>query len=59
MASQLDPNDLVTFEELTISNMWELAGLIEVLEKKGLAHLWLEATQKEMKAQQFTNSILD
>ncbi len=59
MASQLDPNDLVTLEELTISNMWEVAALIEVLEKKGLAHLWLEATQKEMKAQQFTNSILD
>ncbi len=59
MASQLDPNDLVTLEELTISNMGEVAALIEVLEKKGLAHLWLEATQKEMKAQQFTNSILD
>ena len=32
----LDPNDLVTLEELTISNLWEEASLIEVLEKKGL-----------------------
>ncbi len=36
MASPLDPNDLVTLEELTISNMWEVAALIEVLEKKGV-----------------------
>ena len=36
MASPLDPNDLVTFEELSISNLWEVAALIEVLEKKGL-----------------------
>ncbi len=36
MAHPLDPNDLVTLEELTISNMWEVAGLIEVLEKKGV-----------------------
>jgi len=37
MASPLDPNDLVTLEELTISNMCEVAALIdEVLEKKGI-----------------------
>ena len=36
MAEQLDPNDLVTLEELAIFNMWEGAALIEVLEKKGL-----------------------
>ena len=36
MASPLDPNALVTLEELTISNMWEVAALIEVLEKKGV-----------------------
>ncbi len=27
MASPLDPNDLVTLEELTISNLWEVAAL--------------------------------
>ena len=36
MAQSPDPKDLVTLEELTLSNMWEVAGLIEVLEKKGL-----------------------
>ena len=36
MVQPLDPKDLVTLEELTISNMWEVASLIEVLEKKGL-----------------------
>ena len=36
MAEHLDPNDLVTLQELALSNMWETAALIEVLEKKGL-----------------------
>ncbi len=36
MATPLDPKDLVTLKELTISNMWEVAALIEVLEKKGM-----------------------
>ena len=36
MAQPLDPKNLVTLEELAISNMWEVAALIEVLEKKGL-----------------------
>jgi len=30
MAQSLNPKDLVTLEELTISNMWEVASLIEV-----------------------------
>ncbi len=34
MAQPLDPKHLVTLEELTPSNMWEVAALIEVLEKK-------------------------
>ena len=36
MAEKLDPNDLVTIEELAISGMWEMAGLVEVLQQKGL-----------------------
>ena len=36
MASPLDPNEIVTLEELAISNMWESAALVEMLEKKGL-----------------------
>ena len=36
MASPLDSQALVTLEKLTLSNMWEVAALIEVLEKKGV-----------------------
>ena len=36
MAEKLDPKDIVTPKELAISNMWETAALVEVLEKKGL-----------------------
>ncbi len=36
MAEHLDPQDLVTLEELALSNMWETAALVEVLEKKGV-----------------------
>ena len=36
MADKLNPNDLVTLDELTISNMWEMAAIREVLERKGL-----------------------
>ncbi len=36
MANHLDPTDLVILEELAISNMWETAALVEVLEEKGL-----------------------
>ncbi len=30
MAEHLDPNDLVTLEELALTNMWETAALVEV-----------------------------
>ncbi len=33
MAEQLDPNEIVTLEELAISSMWEVAALIS-------DHLW-------------------
>ena len=36
MAEKLDPKEIVTLEELAISSMWEMAVLVEVLEKKGL-----------------------
>ncbi len=36
MAEKLDPNEIVTLEELAISSMWEMAALVEVLEKKGV-----------------------
>ncbi len=52
----LDPKELVTLEELTISNMCEVAALIEVLEKKGvmkkqdILHAIRELRQKNPKA---------
>ena len=36
MAEKLDPNELVTLEELAISNMWETSALVELLERKGI-----------------------
>ncbi len=36
MAEKLDPKDLVTLEELAISNMWETSALVELLERKGI-----------------------
>jgi hypothetical protein len=36
MAEKLDPNELVTPEELASSTMWEMAALVEVLERKGI-----------------------
>ncbi len=36
MAEHLDPNDLVTIEDLAISSMWEVATLVEGLERKGV-----------------------
>ncbi len=36
MAERLDPKDLVTFEDLAISNMWETSALVELLERKGI-----------------------
>ncbi len=36
MAEKLDPKDLVTLEELAISNIWETSALVELLERKGI-----------------------
>ena len=36
MAEKLDPKEIVTHEELALSSMWEMAALVEVLEKKGV-----------------------
>ncbi len=36
MAEKLDPNDLVTLDELAISTMWETSALVELLERKGV-----------------------
>ena len=36
MAKKLDPKEIVPLEELAISSMWEMAALVEVLEKKGV-----------------------
>ena len=36
MAKKLDPKEIVTLEELALSSMWEMAALVEVLEKKGV-----------------------
>ncbi len=36
MAEQLDPKELVTLEELALSNMWETSALVELLERKGI-----------------------
>ncbi len=35
MVEQLDPKELVTIEEVAVSNMWEITALVEVLERKG------------------------
>jgi hypothetical protein len=36
MAERLDGKELVTFDELTLSNAWELEALVEVLVAKGV-----------------------
>ncbi len=36
MAEKLDPKEIVTLEELALSSMWEMAALVEVMEKKDL-----------------------
>jgi hypothetical protein len=36
MAEKLDPKETVTIEELALSHMWEMAALLDVLERKGL-----------------------
>ncbi len=35
----MTPNDLVTIEELAISNMWETSALVELLERSGVLDL--------------------
>ncbi len=35
MAEPLDPKEIVTLEELAISNMWETSALVELVERKG------------------------
>lgn len=36
IAEKLDPEELVTLADLAISSMWEMAALMEVLERNGL-----------------------
>ncbi len=36
MAEKLDPREIVTLEDLAISNMWETSALVELLERKGI-----------------------
>ena len=36
LAEPLNPNDLVTLDELAISNRWETSALVELLERKGI-----------------------
>ncbi len=36
MANHLDPRELVTIEELALSNMWETSALVELLERRGV-----------------------
>ena len=36
MAEPLDPKEVVSIEEIAISNMYEIEALIEVLARKGI-----------------------
>jgi len=36
MTEKLDPEEVVTPDELAVSNMWEIAAIVEILERKGL-----------------------
>jgi hypothetical protein len=36
MAEKLNPKETVSILELTVSHMWSIAGLVEVLERKGV-----------------------
>ena len=36
MAKPLDPNEIVTINEIAITNMVEIEALIELLEEKGI-----------------------
>lgn len=37
MAEKLNPKETISVLELTVSHMWSIAALIEVLERKGAA----------------------
>ena len=36
MAKNLDLKEMVSIEDIAVSNMWEIAALVELLEKKGV-----------------------
>jgi hypothetical protein len=36
MAEKLDPKEMVSVEEIAVSNMWEIAAMVELLEQKGV-----------------------
>ena len=36
MAEKLDPKETISILELTVSHMWSIAALVEVLKRKGL-----------------------
>jgi hypothetical protein len=36
MSTDCPTHDSMSFEEATISNMWEMAAIVDVLERKGL-----------------------
>jgi hypothetical protein len=36
MAEKLDPKETISILELTVSHMWSIAGLVEVLEQKDI-----------------------
>jgi hypothetical protein len=36
MSSDLPTRDSMSIEEATVSRMWEIAAIVEVLERKGL-----------------------
>jgi hypothetical protein len=36
MAKKLDPKELVTLQELAVSNAYEIAAVVAVLERKGV-----------------------
>lgn len=50
MAEKIEPKETLTFEELAISNSFEIAALVSVLERKGL--LTREEVIEEIKRMQ-------
>ncbi len=36
MPEPLDPKDLVSLDELALTNMWETSALVELLERRGV-----------------------